>query len=315
MTAPAQRFFRLTLVYFLCMLPVVWLLRADPLGFLINTAKTPLAYVFLLVGLLPWLVGLLVLLLIFNRRRFNRDMLTASAYAFGGSLLFAFTFGALKPTMPLAFGFWADPLFARIDRILHFGVDPWRLAHKLAAYIPPDLPQVFYFSIWLMVAIIFPLFLVLVDRDPRRVARFLLLYALIWIVLGNILALAGLSAGPVFYDRLLGGNRFSDLTEVLVASGIAGTAVGFTQTNLWHYLVDLNQTKGSGISAFPSVHVGIAALLALYGFERGAVWGMLGAGFCAIILFLSVYLGWHYALDGYFSILAVWLVWRRKWAL
>ena len=34
--------------------------------------------------------------------------------------------------------------------------------------------------------------------------------------------------------------------------------------------------------------------------------------FCALILFLSVYLGWHYAVDGYFSILALTGIWQLR---
>lgn len=101
----------------------------------------------------------------------------------------------------------------------------------------------------------------------------------------------------------------------MVASGLAESAVGYTQENLWRFLAEFNQEKGSGISAFPSVHVAIAALLALYGWERGPLWAALSGAYCLIILFLSVYLGWHYAVDGYFSILALWLMWRLKLGL
>jgi hypothetical protein len=40
------------------------------------------------------------------------------------------------------------------------------------------------------------------------------------------------------------------------------------------------------------------------------------AGFCAVILFGSVHLGWHYAVDGYFSIIATVAIWKIVgWAL
>lgn len=203
MTGPARSFFRPTALYFLVMVPIVWLLRDDPASFIANTAKTPLAYIFLLMSFLPWLVGFLLVLLIFARHRFTRSLGRASAFAFCGALLMAFTFAALKPTMPFRVPFYADPFFAELDRLFHFGHDPWELTHRFAHFIPPDLPQVFYFSAWLALAIIFPLFVVLVDNDPARVSRFLLLYAFAWVVLGNLFAVTGMSAGPVFFDRLL----------------------------------------------------------------------------------------------------------------
>lgn len=41
-----------------------------------------------------------------------------------------------------------------------------------------------------------------------------------------------------------------------------------------------------------------------------------GIANCALILFGSVLLGWHYAIDGYFSIAATIVIWKivgRKW--
>jgi hypothetical protein len=44
--------------------------------------------------------------------------------------------------------------------------------------------------------------------------------------------------------------------------------------------------------------------------------GILGWGYLALILVGSVHLAWHYAIDGYVSILAVLLIWRAAgwWA-
>lgn len=62
---------------------------------------------------------------------------------------------------------------------------------------------------------------------------------------------------------------------------------------------------GLGISAFPSMHVAIAALTALYLTERSRWLAPVGVVFLGVIFFMSVYTGYHYALDGYFSIAAV----------
>ncbi len=65
---------------------------------------------------------------------------------------------------------------------------------------------------------------------------------------------------------------------------------------------------GAGISAFPSMHVAAATLNALFLSERGRVLAAVGWSYVALILFGSVYLGWHYAIDGLFSVPATILI-------
>jgi membrane-associated phospholipid phosphatase len=53
---------------------------------------------------------------------------------------------------------------------------------------------------------------------------------------------------------------------------------------------------GGGISAFPSMHVAIAAWLAIVLNDRG--WPKLGMAYFFGVFACSVILGWHYAIDG-----------------
>lgn len=308
-------FFRLSAVYFLIMVPIIVLLRDNPLQFFFNTLATPKAHIGLVIRFLPWLVALFVVFLVINRYRFNRDFFVSAAYALIGGIVFSFTFAAVKPSMPLLLPFFADGFFTEADRVLHFGNDPWQLTHMLAEFVPTRAVTTLYFSVWAALGLFFPLHLALVDNNPDRAARFLLLYVVVWIGLGNFAALAGLSAGPVYHDRLLGGAEFDGLAQALQASGVANTIVGSLQNTLWMLLVERQQDSGSGISAFPSVHVGVATVIALYGIERGFLASIPAVGFGLAIMFLSVYLGWHYAIDGYFSILVVVWVWWKGWAL
>ena len=63
--------------------------------------------------------------------------------------------------------------------------------------------------------------------------------------------------------------------------------------------------RGGGISAFPSMHAAMATLWAGYLVERSRWLAPIGLGFLAVILYLSVYTGWHYAVDGIASIAVV----------
>ena len=159
-----------------------------------------------------------------------------------------------------------------------------------------------------------PVLLILFDGNPARVRRFTWLYLFAWVAVGNVLALVFLSAGPVYYDQLLGGDTFAGLTEALAASGVTDSSVGRTHAKLWDVYTSGAQDSGSGISAFPSVHIAMVTVFALYLWERHRLLAFPGAALVALFLFLSVYLGWHYAVDGYASIalvIALWALLRR----
>lgn len=312
MTDQMRGFFRFTIVYFVAMLVLIAIFRDDPIQLLKNTLATPLFHLSLLMGFLPWLMAFLVLALYFNRHRPRLALLSALAFALAGCFILSFTFSAVKTTMPSILPYYADPFFAKLDRLLHFGIDPWVLTHRLTDIIPPNLPQLVYYNLWFLPAFFFPMFLVLIDNDTNRVARFLFIYVFVWIVLGNLLALLSLSAGPVYYDRIVAVPDFAALTQSLQTSGLAEASIGRLQDAMWQYLEQTNQMLGPGISAFPSVHVGVAAVIAVYAFERHWAAGAVFGTYLIIVQFLSVYLGWHYAVDGYFSILVVVVLWRLR---
>lgn len=230
-----------------------------------------------------------------------------------GIFLAAFSLG--KSAMPMIVPFYADPALAGIDRALHLGTDPWEIAHRLAPYINARAAAIFYVTVWTVFSSAFPLFLALTDRDQARRAHYLVLFFAVWIVLGNLLALGFMSAGPVFYDRLYGGTDFAGLLDALAASGVDASGVGAVREFLWSNYARSSSQLGSGISAFPSVHVAMATLIALYVSERWRALTPVAVLYALTVLFMSVYLGWHYAVDGYFSILfvlvAVWLM--RRW--
>ena len=206
--------------------------------------------------------------------------------------------------------FFADPLLAARDRALHFGFDPYQMTHAVFAGVPASAIAVIYVSLWLPFSILFPIVLAIFDGDQRRKRDYLKLYIIVFLVLGNVLAILALSAGPVFYDRIFDADRFNDLALALEASGLAGGFIGQVQVELWDMYAEGFLALGTGISAFPSVHVAMATVIALYVSER-SVWLIPVAGtYLAAILVLSVHTGFHYAVDGYASIFLVAIAWR-----
>jgi len=271
-----------------------------------------------LVSIWRWIVGFsaaVVLMFAVVRNSILSQRTVAMMYALVGALVFQGAFIVFKTTLPFIVPFFADGFLAGLDRTIHAGVDPFVFTHRLAQPWMGDALTVIYIWVWLVPALFFPVLLAATDTDHARVRRFMILFGVAWVLLGNVLALGGMSVGPVFYDRLLGGVRFADLTEALAISGVAGGRIGTVQDFLWWAYSEHGQTTGSGIAAFPSVHVGMATVLALYLCERSRLLVPIGVLFLAAIQFTSVYTGYHYGVDGYvafFVVFAAWLVLRRK---
>ena len=65
-----------------------------------------------------------------------------------------------------------------------------------------------------------------------------------------------------------------------------------------------------GISAMPSIHVGAAVLFAILGWRTNWILGFGFTVYALLIQFGSVHLGWHYAIDGYFSAILAFVLWK-----
>jgi hypothetical protein len=154
------------------------------------------------------------------------------------------------------------------------------------------------------------------QADLERAKKFLLAFALIWIVLGVFMATAFSSAGP-WYERLIAEtHQFDPLFRRLMAANAISPLVALqAQHYLWEAQVRGVVTLGSGISAFPSLHVAGAALAALALSDRNRWLGAVAWLYVGLTWVASVMLGWHYALDGEVAILATLGVWRMAAAL
>ncbi len=304
-----RTFFAFSVAYVLVAILVLFVSRDHPgaqlYDGLVQSIQTARAF----VGYLPAIVVGLALLATAGSQFVSRQSMAAIGWGLGACLLFPLGFTFVKSSMPFISPFYADPALAAFDRALHGGVDPWQLTHVLAPYIDADFISLLYFVIWGLPAAFLPVIIATCDNDLGRRNRFLVLYAFIWIGLGNVLAYAGSSVGPVFYDQLMGTDRFADLAVALQASGLAQTEFALIQDRLWALFEAQSQSVGSGISAFPSIHNGVATIVMLYLWERSRWLAPVGLAFSGLILFSSVYVGWHYAVDGYASIALVTLAW------
>ena len=312
-------FLRITVIYLVLGMLFVTLFRNNPLPMIVETAVLiPQSLeVFLRFGW--WVLVPFAVVVGFVQRASLLSRLPRAIVVTFICGVFFLTFTMIKTSLTFGVPFYAGPALADIDRLLHFGTDPWRIAHLASSWINAGLAVGVYSGLWFVPSMYFPALLQLFDDDEDRIARFVVLFAFAWIVLGNIAAIAFMSEGPVFYDRVNGGDTFAPLLAALRQSGVAASAAGSTQQFLWDMYIGSGLTAGSGISAFPSVHVAMVTVIAVYAVERVRHMLIPAILFVATYQFLSVYLGWHYAIDGYASILAVlamhrWLR-RRNFAL
>lgn len=230
-----------------------------------------------------------------------------------GALILAFSapanqaFTAIKVAIPSLVPYYADPYFIKVDRILFLGTDPWRITHAL---IGPFGTHIFdwLYSAWFTIVGMILLWAAF-SHDPRFQLRASLAHLLVWLVIGSIAAIALSSVGPCFVGPILGDNHFAALMDRLNSNG------PLWSTHWQSFLLETRTSEafGKGISAMPSIHVGMASLLYLMCRDRFGARHVLACAsllYVAIIWVGSVHLGWHYAIDGLCSGALTLLIWR-----
>ena len=224
---------------------------------------------------------------------------------------FQSTFNSVKQDAGSVHGFAWDARLAEIDRQIHFGRHPWEWIAPLIAHSGSirflDLtymlwfPMLFGFLLWAAWS---------EDRALRR--RALVAVVLVWVLCGNVAAIALSSAGPCYYDSVVTGtNPYARLMTMLDFQHHQHFLFArVNQLGLWGAMQSHTWLPFGGISAMPSVHVAMAVLLALIGWRRSATAGTLLMIFAGLILLGSVALGWHYAIDGYVGAVMAYGIWR-----
>jgi hypothetical protein len=225
-------------------------------------------------------------------------------------MIFQGTFTSIKNGLVVwRHGFQYDKVQADIDAWMHFGVDPWHwLSFAEVDFVRTALE--WNYSILFFTSCFGGLFFVATSPLAVRVrTRFLFCFMFVWVILGNVLAGLFISAGPAFYGKATGDElRFAAQLQFLARGSRWPESAASYQEYLW-VLHSLGQTGfGSGISAFPSVHVGLAIFNALFVWEYSRRLGILAFAYAGLIEASSVYLGWHYAIDGYAAALVTVLI-------
>lgn len=226
-------------------------------------------------------------------------------------------FGIFKQLLLPARGFPWDASIARIDRALFLGVTPWHLTHWLFGTVGGTLFFDRLYSIWMVLMFAFPsIVATIVSRTEMRF-RLLSSWILVWIAIGTVAAWALASAGPCYYNVLVGPDadfarltaRLQELQQNAQLSGHAIGALDFQPSLLAAFRAG-GYAPAGGISAMPSVHVAMATLFAIGGFAIHRRLGRIMVAYALLIWIGSVHLGWHYALDGLVASALTLLIWQ-----
>jgi hypothetical protein len=302
-------FFKFTAFYACIAVIIVFLFRENAYEVLIGAHLEALYLIRSLGYYSFWLAPFSLLGTLLVGRRWFRGHLEAVLLAAIGIVFLQFSFSLVKKSIPYMVPFYADPFLAELDRLIHGGADPWVWIYSWQNWVPLDELVISYFVLWAPLAIGFPILLALLETDQDRLLRYAIIYIFSWVFIGNFLALIGSSVGPVYYDRLFATDRFLELNEMLDVHFPSGTFLGDLQRWLWESYAENLQVFGSGISAFPSVHVSTSFVVVLYAIERSRYLILPACIFLLSIFILSIFTGFHYAVDGYASLIIIAIFW------
>lgn len=232
--------------------------------------------------------------------------------------VFSSTFTSFKNAIPAMIPFSYDRDFMLLDRVLHFGHDPWTLLQPLLGDPLVTSMTSYLYNLWLPLMYLIFYWQVFSLKSPLLRMQYLLSFVLLWSLGGNLLALLLSSAGPWLYPEITGlENPYEALRQQLLVADLQFKNWSLeAQAYLWELYQTETIATGGGISAMPSLHVAIAVLQALLGWRLSRKLGLILTGYAVIVLLGSVHLAWHYAVDGYLSILLALVAWKLSgWAI
>ncbi len=224
--------------------------------------------------------------------------------------LFSPAFSGAKQQVGRIYPYTWDMTFVHWDKIIH-GDDPWRILQHIIGYPPVTFTFAMAYQFWILLIYVGTPLIAVALQNERLRQQFLLTYLFGWIVVGSIMANFFASVGPCFLHAYTGSDHFNPLMDYLqFADTQYPILVLDVQAKLLSWQHDGSGQLGRGISAMPSMHVCIATLFMLVGWQSGKFWRWASALFFVMILVGSVHLAYHYAVDGYVSIIVTAIIWK-----
>lgn len=241
---------------------------------------------------------------------FDSGRFTEGLPLFLAILIMIFIIPFMKSMIQYIHPYGIDSLLEHWDSALHGGEHPqdWIAPIVEKTSFVPVLNITY--NLWFPVMLGAYWYAAFLDGDRRRRMRFLWASLLGWVLIGGVMATLASSVGPLFYgDFILGANPYEayiahlkeiNKTHTLLSLSVAAILLDMSK--------DSNIIDANGISAMPSMHLAVATLVTMYAFDCRKIIGVFAVLFLLLILTGSIYLGWHYAIDGYAGILGAGLI-------
>jgi hypothetical protein len=213
----------------------------------------------------------------------------------------------LKVSIPLVNHHLHDAALWRLDQLFHLGISPSLFATHLFAG-SPLLGLLDRWYGWWLITVFYGVAFFSASDDELFRRRFMLSSVLIW-SLGPWLYTAVPALGPCYADP-------QTFAAVRVEMPRAAAAQDMLRENYERVLAgreggalrQFNPTRG--VASFPSLHVGLHFLLALWAWREARPMRVLWVIATGLTFVGSVVSGWHYAIDGYAGAILAWAAYR-----
>ncbi|PMN05255.1 hypothetical protein BCT42_11445 [Vibrio lentus] len=223
----------------------------------------------------------------------------------------------IKSAIPYFNPYALDLDFYLIDKWLHFGVSPWEITHYIFPSALCSLAINILYNLWFFVMWGMLLFFIIYRGSTLLRNQFLLTFLISWLLIGNAAATLLSSVGPTFFHHFNDQNLYLELMHRLNIQNLELQELGAfplwalsTQDMLWDSYISGKTSRGTGISAMPSMHVTISVLIAMTSFKLNKKLGYIAWIYAFFIQVGSVHLAWHYAVDGYVGAILVVSLWH-----
>ena len=221
-------------------------------------------------------------------------------------------FTTAKNMIPVINPFSWDPFFAQMEAWIHFGKQPWEWLQPILGYAVVTMVISFFYKLWFVTKFFVMYWQTFSLKNPALREQFFLALLGIWIINGVVLATLLSSAGPCYFSLAYPDlpNPYAGLMDYLYHTDNLTAVFDLkAQEFLWQAYQGHAPVAFSGISAMPSMHVSLAFLFVLLAWRYGIFAKTFFVYFFFFTVIGSIHLGWHYAADGYLSILTTLPIW------